>query len=110
MRFTVEVTHRAESDVSRVLQWLRERSLRGAAHWLGRYHRALKTLATDPRGFGTAPESLDCGEDLREISFKTRYGNVYRLVFVIRSNVVHVLRLRTSGQPLLSPTEIDIPE
>ena len=110
MKHVVEITHRAENDASSVLQWLRERSPRGAAHWLGRYHHALKLLRANANGFGKAPESVDCGEDLREITFRTRYGNTYRLVFLVRSDTVHVLRVRSTGQPLLTPDEIERPE
>ena len=110
MIFTVDVTERAEHDVSSVLQWLRERSPRGAANWMNRYDHALKTLCANADGFGVAPEADESGEDLREITFKTRYGNAYRLVFIIRGEMGHVLRVRSTGQPLLTNDEIEFPE
>jgi plasmid stabilization system protein ParE len=110
MIFTVDVTERAERDVSSVLQWLRERSPRGAANWLNRYHHALRTLRANADGFGLAPEADEPGEDLREITFKTRHGNAYRIVFIIRGEIVHVLRVRSTAQALLTSDELEFPE
>ncbi|MBP86324.1 MAG: hypothetical protein CMJ64_06370 [Planctomycetaceae bacterium] len=118
MMFTVEATRRAEGDVFDILEWLvfdilewlDERSTRGKENWWNAYQHGLKTLRESADSFGRAPESRGFSEDLHEHFFKTRYGQTYRLVFLIRAEIVYVLQVRSTGQQLLSRDEIEIPD
>ena len=108
--FTVILTEPADSDVDRILQWLEERSLRGAKSWLNSYRQAIAALRESADSFGLAPESTGHPENIREFTFSTRHGNTYRLVFILRADIVYVLRVRGTGQSLLSHDEIEFPE
>ena len=108
--FTVILTEPADSDVDGILQWLEERSPRGAKSWLNSYRHAIEAIRESGDSFGLAPESTDHPEDIREFTFSTRHGNTYRLVFIVRGDIVYVLRVRGTGQSLLSHDEIELPE
>lgn len=108
--FTVVLTEPADRDVDEILQWLKERSLRGASSWRSSYRRAIAVIQEHGDSFGLAPESIDHAEDIREFTFSTRHGNIYRLIFILRDDIVYVLRVRGTGQSLLSRDEIELPE
>ena len=108
--YTVILTEPADRDVDDILCWLKERSLRGANSWLASYHRAIASVQEHAGSFGLAPESPDHPEAIHEFTFSTRHGNTYRLIFILCDNMVHVLRVRGTGQSLLSRDELNLPE
>ncbi len=108
--FTVKVTEPAFSDVDHIISWLEERSLSGAKNWRTAFDIALGRIARNALSFGLAPESLDHDEDVHELTFSTRYGHTYRVVYIVRSETVYVVRVRGTGQPILPPDEITFPE
>ncbi|MCA9142146.1 MAG: type II toxin-antitoxin system RelE/ParE family toxin [Planctomycetaceae bacterium] len=108
--YTVILTEPADSDVDDILQWLEDRSLQGAKSWLNSYQHAIQSLSKSANSFGLAPESADHREDIREFTFSTRHGNTYRLVFILRDDIAYILRVRGTGQSLLSANEIQFPE
>ncbi|MDA1050354.1 MAG: hypothetical protein O3C40_07715 [Planctomycetota bacterium] len=108
MNFVVYVTDPAANDAFSIYQWLAERSAHGAANWKAAYRSALVKLQTTAGSFGLAPETVEFGEELHEMFFKTRSGHRYRLLFVIRGDIVHVARIRGPGQVLLSRDDINL--
>jgi plasmid stabilization system protein ParE len=110
MTFRVIITDLAEDDAGAIYVWLQQRSPRGAVNWWAAFLRAVDSLRRNAESFGLAPESTDHHEEIREFTFKTRHGHPYRLLFTIRGDIVYALRVRSSGQPLLTSDEIEIPE
>ncbi len=56
------------------------------------------------------PKADTFEEELRQMLFKTRRGNTYRTLFVIRKFAVHVVAVRGTGQDLVTPDELgDLP-
>jgi hypothetical protein len=53
-----------------------------------------------------APESAHCNYQIREVFFKTRKGNPYRVLFTILGDEVLVLRVRGPGQDYVAETEL----
>ena len=56
------------------------------------------------------PEADEIGVDLKQRIFKTRRGNSFRLLFIVRGDTVHILAVRGAGQNLVSDDNIEIPE
>ena len=110
MTFTVRFSAEAEANVHRIHDWIVERSPRGALSWLDALQQARATLENSANSFGLAAEAVLVDEDLRQILFRARRGNPYRALFVIRANVVHIVSIRGTGQELLQPGDIDLPE
>lgn len=110
MRFDVRLTAEAEANVREIRDWIAERSRDGALRWLDAFDGAKQRLREGADRFALAAEADAIDEELREISFKTRRGNVYRALFVIRGTTVHVVSVRGTGQDWLKPGDVSIPE
>lgn len=106
----VRLTRRAERDVADVLTWLTARSPEGAVHWLDAFEFALQRLGSNADHCSPAVEADVIGQDLRQLMFRTRRGNPYRLVFLIQDDLVQILAVRGSGQDLLYADELETPE
>lgn len=112
MTFQVRQTRRASRDVDNIFNWIANirRAPQGAASWRRAYQDAVARLARDPEAFPLAFEADDLGVDLREFTFKTRQGHVYRGVFIVDGDVVLILRVRGSGQGDLEPHDLGLPD
>lgn len=109
MNYRVEVSEPAENDADAIYAWIKERSQSGAQSWWNAFLAALEKLKSDLSGLALAPETDAFDERLHQLLFKTRRGNVYRILFIVRDAVVHVLRVRGPGQGPISPDEIQRP-
>ena len=109
MSYQVELSHRAERDLDQVLSWIASRSSQGANRWLTRWNEVCGLLSERPESCSFAPENPDHDEDIRQIVFKTRGGRKYRALFVIRGDRVFITNLRGSGQDLLPPEDVAVP-
>ncbi|HEV8001302.1 MAG TPA: type II toxin-antitoxin system RelE/ParE family toxin [Planctomycetaceae bacterium] len=97
--FSVKLGGRAQADVDHIYKWINAKSARGAINWYGAFLDAAAKLRVDP---ARHPKALDCehlSEEIRECFFRTPRGRSYRLLFVIRSSEVRILRVRGPGQP-----------
>lgn len=108
MTYRVIATARAGRDVDVCFKYIASRNSRGAASWFNAYEQALRSLERDPSR-GVAPESEFFGEPIREHLFKTRHGRPYRILFVVREEIVHVIHIRGPGQDLMSSAEVQLP-
>ena len=110
MSFTVTILPQAEREFQEFYDWIAARSQDGAATWANAFLRALKSLESNPHGCSLAPESEDWPEEIRQLVFKTRRGNRYRALFVVRQSRVYVLHLRASGQNVMTADQIQGPD
>ena len=108
--FDVCFSNEAEDNIRTIKDWIAERSPQGAGKWIEALSQAAARLADSADCFGLAPEASAFDNELRQIIFKTRRGNTYRALFVIRQNVAHVLSVRGTGQDLLQPGDIEVPD
>lgn len=108
MSYTVTITGPAQDDIRGVVAYIAERSPAGARSWRNALDGCLVRVRTRPESAGMAPESGQFQEAIRQAIFKTRSGRPYRIVFVIRGESVHVLRVRCPGQDLLGPGDITV--
>ena len=70
------------------------------------FETAVDQLKRSPEAYSLAKESDHCGIPLRQVFFRTRKGNTYRMGVLIRNKEVQILRIRGPGQPPLSRDEL----
>lgn len=100
----------AEHDIQSQFDYLLQRSEIGARNWVDALEEALASLPQRADYCGLAAESKSYDESIREILFRTRLGNAYRALFVVRGEVIHILHVRGPGQDQLNPGELHLPD
>ncbi len=102
------VTPRARADVSSITRWIRvtRQSPDGATTWSLAFREAVRRVQVNPEIHSVVSEHELQDLGIQQISFKTRQGKRYRVIFIIENNVVQVLRVRGPGQPPLSKDEV----
>ncbi len=98
----------ATRDMLATRQWLGERSPEGSDAWRQAADACVRRVATNPESYGAAPESALFNLNLREAFFHTRQGRRYRLIFLLESDEVVVLRIRGPGQQLLNESDLGV--
>jgi len=106
MAYEVRILPRAEVDVQRIYDWIKQRSPSGANSWWLAFEKARAELGLHPLSYSLAPEAEGSSREVRQILFKTRRGHYYRALYVVVSSSVRVLRVRGPGQPELFDDEI----
>lgn len=86
--------------------FIAKRSPQGAASWFNQFVETRDRLEIDAEMRPLAPESAHFDYDIREVFFKTRQGNPYRVLFTILDDEVLVLRVRGPGQDYVSEAEL----
>ena len=104
--YQVKFSRRANQDVADILNWLRQRSVQGARRWLEALEQIETRLRASPEGFGLAEESDTFKEPVRQALFRTKHGNTYRVLFVVREDTVTLLCVRGPGQPPFKPSDM----
>ena len=106
MRYRVLLTDRAEADVESVLKWFADqRTTNAGGRWFAQLMNKLDTLERQPDRCSLAAESVELGQEIRELLVgRRRYR--YRLLFRISGQTVHILRVRHSSQDAISREEI----
>jgi hypothetical protein len=84
--------------VDSILNWLVQRSVRGAISWYVAFRQAVEKISSSPESLAEAPESQRLGRQLRQALFKTRRGRVYRIIFEVSDTEIILLRVRGPGQ------------
>ena len=69
----------------------------------------LRAIAQKPERYSIAPEAEILDRDIRQALFKTRRGHLYRALFMVVDDAVHVIAVRGYGQELATPYELDLP-
>jgi plasmid stabilization system protein ParE len=104
--YQIRILPRAIQDLEAITSWIHAHSPRGALALVLAFEAAVTRLKRSPEAYSLAPESDHCGMPLRQVFFRTRKGNTYRMVILIRDQEVQILRIRGSGQPPLFPDEL----
>ena len=109
MRYSVEITRRAELDVDEIVTWIAKHSPQGANVWLDRLLQVVDQLSITANKCSLAPENGYGDTEIRHLTFKTRRGKPYRLLFTIRDDVVLIRHVRGPGQDLVPPQDFGAP-
>ena len=94
MDFRVELSEQAQYDIATIFEWLRSQQAGDAGErWFVELRTAIASLATMPSRCPLAPESTDAPLEVRHLLYGHR-PHVYRILFTIEADVVHVLHIR----------------
>lgn len=93
MAYRVVVTDKAEADIESILKWFDQQSATQAgARWYAQFVAKLETLENHPERCPIAVESVDIGQEIRELLLGRR-GYKYRVFFKMSGRSVVVLRV-----------------
>jgi len=106
MTYRVILQRLAIQDLVDAFAWAARKASATAARWLDRFQATLQRLDTNPQRCPCAREHRKVHVELREILFGRR-PNVYRVVFLIDSDTVRVLRIRRAQRRPLTRKQID---
>src|SRR5262245_50692638 len=109
MAYTVRFSGMAAGELELAFDWLKARSPIAALRWYEQIAEAIQSLADNPERCALAPENEWYQGELRQLLHGKR-RNMYRVLFEVRGNVVHILRVRHCAQDLLKPGEIRHPD
>lgn len=94
MAFRVELSERAQADLSAIYDWLRSQQAGDTGErWFVALRQAISSLSTLPLRCPVAPESRDSPVEVRQLLYG-RKPHVYRILFAIEGDVVQVLHVR----------------
>ncbi|MDJ1184705.1 type II toxin-antitoxin system RelE/ParE family toxin [Roseofilum casamattae] len=103
MEFQVQISKSAEIEIERAYEWLKERNPSYSDRWFRELMDKLATLQAQPRRCALAIENDAFSEDVRQLLYG-KPPQVYRILFVIRNDIVYVIHVRHSKQaPLTAP-------
>ena len=100
MKFVVEVTDTAWTEIQEAYDWLAQRAPAAAARWKQGLLEAIDSLASFPTACSVAPESDYFGREIRQL-LHGRRQHKYRILFEIRGKKVIVLRVRHGARKFL---------
>jgi plasmid stabilization system protein ParE len=106
MKYQVLIQPPAQADIEAAYLYLRERSESAADRWLGGMESAIASLDSFPQRHGLAREDREFPEEIRQLLYGRRSGR-FRVLYVVRGKVVHVLHVRHAAQRALQPGEIE---
>jgi plasmid stabilization system protein ParE len=94
MAFRVELSERAQRDISGIYDWLRSEQVGDAGErWFGALRTAIASLSDLPSRCPLAPENQDAPVEVRQLLYGSR-PHTYRILFAIEGDVVQVLHIR----------------
>jgi plasmid stabilization system protein ParE len=103
MTYRVIIETPAQADMEEAYRRMAQVSPERAAHWYNGLIDAVNSLATLPARCPYAPENALFPEDIRQLLYGKR-GSVYRILFTVVKETVHVLHVRHSARRPLKPT------
>ena len=106
MNYQIVIQPNAQTDIERAYRWLLERAPTRAVTWYNGLQQAIDSLQSLPERCSLAPEDEYFSEEIRQLLYGRR-GGVYRILFTIVDNIVHILHVRHSAQDILREEEDD---
>ena len=102
MKYKLIIQPPALEDLDEAYDWIRQRAPEAAARWFNGFVDALETLRSFPERCGVAPEDAYFEQEIRQLLYGRR-GGVYRALFTIVGDEVHVLHVRHGARKPLEP-------
>ncbi len=106
MSYQVIVQPPAREDIEAAFLYIQKLAPSSADRWLDGLENAIKRLEELPNRCGLARESNEFHEDIRQLLYGRGYWK-YRVLFVIRGDVVRVLHVRHGAQRAMRADEIE---
>jgi plasmid stabilization system protein ParE len=103
MAFEIEYTTEAENDLDGILTWLLQERQAGETglRWYQGLRDKISTLSELPQRCGRAPESKSLPFEMRQLLYG-RKPRVYRVLFTVEGNTVHIIAVRRPYQDAVS--------
>lgn len=98
MRYRVELSSRARSELFDARDYLAEHAPEYVSTWLANMRRAVRSLRDMPERCAYAPE-----RDLFELELRQLLEGSYRIIFTIEGQTVRVLHIRHAARQSLDP-------
>lgn len=89
MKYRVEVTDQAETEIESAYQWIFQESPLASEKWFRGLLEVVDSLSTNPERCRVARESDEVGVEIRQLI----YGN-YRLLFSVEYRSVFIIHFR----------------
>ena len=105
MNHRVIVSPNAESDLRNYFFNAARHAPHTAARWLSRFRDALSTLSSNPQRCSLAPENDAVEVEIRQLLFGKR-RNVFRALFTVIEDEVHVLHIRRATMGDAAPGDL----
>jgi plasmid stabilization system protein ParE len=97
-KYRIVLEEESRRNIDTIYSWIAARSPDGASRWYRALLNALDNLLDDADRFPIAPESRYFDKVVRNLSFRMRSGRVYRVLFTLIGDEVHILFVRAPGQ------------
>lgn len=108
--FKVKITDTATADIDEAFVWWAEnRSKEQAKRWYSEVNLAIGSLKRMPERCPAVPETKLSIAGVKELYFGIGKHPTHRIVFVIDSDHVVILRIRHHGQDSLDPNDLGNP-
>jgi len=105
MAFRVEISAQAEGDAEAILEWLlTQQTGQAGIDWFLGLDDAFASLAQFPERCSVAPENLRFPFEVRQLLYGAK-PHVYRILFTIDVDIVHVLHIRHGKRKPVLPQE-----
>ena len=108
MKYVVQLTETAKSDAKAAYGWLKVRTSH-SDRWLDGLLNAIESLGEFPQRCSLAREHKDFQDEIRHLLYGKR-PHVYRVLFIVRGDVVSVLHIRHAARQRLKPSDLHFPE
>ena len=105
MESRIKVARRAVVDADEAFDWIARYAPRTAARWYTKLFAAIDSLETNPARCSIASESDAFPEVVRQLLFGKR-RTAFRILFVIRGEMVLVLRIVRCARQSLTVDEL----
>jgi toxin ParE1/3/4 len=104
MAFLVKTSAAAEQSANTILEWLvSQHAGDTGVRWFLAMQDAIASLAAFPKRCSIAPENAEFPFEVRQL-FYGRKPHVYRILFTIEGETVHILHIRHGRrEPLTEP-------
>jgi plasmid stabilization system protein ParE len=107
MAFRVEVTPEARQDANGILEWLHVQEAGDAGlHWFRGLSEAIASLSALPKRCALVRENASVPFEMRQLLYGHK-PHLYRILFTIEGDVVHVLRIRHGRRRRLDEPHTD---
>jgi plasmid stabilization system protein ParE len=100
--FRVILQPEAAEGMESAYRWIEAHSPHRARKWINGLMQAIASLEVFPSRCAFAPENEFFEEEIRQCLYGERQG-IYRILFTIRENTVHILHIRHGAQEWVRP-------
>ncbi len=104
-RYDVAIARRALAEIEITMAFLAKSSTATSDRWYSRLRSAIESLQEHPERCPLAPEAEWYEGELRELVIGNK-RQVHRILFEVRDQTVHILRIRHASQNLLGLDEV----